>query len=284
MKRRYALGYSTCGFAPGRSMVALIEKLAELGYEGVEVELDRERLHPQTHDAALFRDVRRALERTGLRAAVGTGGRHVLTEVRQLPGSVSERPEDRARWVGFIRDATDAASELGAEVVMIHSGYKAREASDEASWSWLVDSMGELSRHAESRGRLLGLEWHPEMFLRTKAEYLRVRREVGSAALGCTLDVGHAHCTEDEPLPDVIRELAAYTVHVQLEDMKDRVHKHLRLGEGTLDFGAVFDAFTETDFGGVVALEFNAGDLGDNGDGLAGDSIAYLRQHVPSLF
>jgi sugar phosphate isomerase/epimerase len=81
----------------------------------------------------------------------------------------------------------------------------------------------------------------------------------------------------------VITGLAELTVHVQLEDMRDRVHKHLRLGEGQLDFGAIFAAFDRTRFSGVVALEFNAGDLGGTGDELASESLAYLRRNVASF-
>ena len=43
MTRPYAIGYSTCGFA-GRDMLTLVRLLGQLGYEAVELELDRERL------------------------------------------------------------------------------------------------------------------------------------------------------------------------------------------------------------------------------------------------
>jgi sugar phosphate isomerase/epimerase len=281
--RTYAIGYSTCGFAAGRSMVALIEKLAEAGYDGVELELDRERFHPHFQAADLVRDVRRALERTGIRAAIGTGGRYVLTDTRHHPGAVSRESADRARWCGFVEDAVDMAGEVGANVVMIHSGYAPAETPQALAWSWLTESMDRLAQHAARRNKILALEWHPEMFLRTKADYLRARHEIGSQALACTLDVGHAHCTEDEPLDEVIRELAPFTAHVQLEDMKNRVHKHLRLGEGEIDFPSVFSAFAETKFSGVIALEFNAGDLGGNGDELAETSIRFLREKLGAL-
>jgi sugar phosphate isomerase/epimerase len=81
----------------------------------------------------------------------------------------------------------------------------------------------------------------------------------------------------------VIASLADQTFHVQLEDMRDRVHQHLRLGEGEIDFPAVFAAFDRSGFDGVVALEFNAGDLGGSGDELAAESIQFLRQTLGTL-
>lgn len=275
--RRYALGYSTCGFAAGRGMLELVERLATLGYDGVELELDRERFHPHVHPKALFDDVARACRASGLRMALGTGGRYVLTTTRHHPGAVTKDPDARKTWVSFVKDALDTAAAMGAGCVMVHSGYTPEGVEDARAWSWLVESMREISTHAAKVGQRVALEWHPEMFLKDAAGYLRLHQDAGApAALGCTLDVGHAHCTEDAPLDEVIRSLASHTIHVQLEDMKDRVHKHLRLGDGQLDFESIFDTFNATGFAGVVALEFNAGDLGGNGDELAESSIAYL--------
>lgn len=283
MSRKYGIGYSTCGFAPGRDMFTLVRKLAELGYEGVELELDRERLHPEVHPRSHFLEVAQECRKLGLRFALGTGGRHVLTNQRHEPGSVSASATGRRRWLDFIKTCIDVAEAMDAECLMVHSGYAPADVPPERVWSWLVEGTQELAAHAAQAGQRLAFEWHPEMFLRTAGDYQRLSAEVRSPALGCTLDVGHAHCTEDRPLIEVIESLAGETVHVQLEDMRDRVHKHLALGEGELDFPSVFAAFDRTGYAGIVALEFNAGDLGGTGDGLAQDSIRFLRQHVSGL-
>lgn len=277
MKRAYALGYSTCGFDAARSMRACIDTLANLGYEGVELELDRGRFHPHVHPPALVSEIARACEDAKLRMVLGTGGRHVLTAERHHPGAVSTSSDDRGTWVSFVKDAVSMAGDMGAECVMVHSGYTPPGVADDVVWGWLVHSMAAITEHAAKVGQRIAVEWHPEMYLRDAAGYLRLQREVGARELGCTLDVGHAHCTETESSGDIIRRLAPHTMHVQLEDMKDRVHKHLRLGEGQLDFDEIFTAFTETGFAGVVALEFNAGDLGGDGTDLASSSIAFLR-------
>jgi sugar phosphate isomerase/epimerase len=213
--------------------------------------------------------------------ALGTGGRHVLTEQRHEPGCVSRDSNGRRRWLDFIKRSIDWSATMGSECVMLHSGYTPKDVPREQAWEWLVEGTRELAEHARRAGQELAFEWHPEMFLRTRADYLRLATSVGSSALGCTLDVGHAHCTEEDPLPDVIASLAEQTVHVQLEDMRDRVHRHLALGRGELDFVEIFDAFDRSGFAGIVALEFNAGDSGEE---LAADSIGFLRTHVPSLW
>lgn len=281
VERRYAIGFSTCAFGPEWEMIPALDLLGSLGYEGVELELDRRRFHPYVHDAAMTRNVREALRRNRLRAAIGTGARYVLTDQRHHPGAVSETHEERARWIELVKTAIRLGLELDTPCVMLHSGYKPDAVADEVAWSSLVESIGELARFAEKEGGSLALEWHPEMFLRTGADYLRLAASVGSRALGCTLDVGHAHCTEDQSPGEVIRLFAAHTRHVQMEDMKDRVHKHLRLGHGTLDFQEMFQAFDQTEFTGMIALEFNAGEMA--GDELARESIDFLRKIVPNV-
>lgn len=262
-------------------MLELVSKLAELGYGGVELELDRNRMHPHVHTAESLQAIGGACRDAGLRTVLGTGGRHVLTERRHYPGAVTVEDDARRQWVSFIRDSLDLAARLGAECVMVHSGYAPAGASEAQAWDLLVDSMGSLARHASAIGQRLAVEWHPEMFLATADQYLKLADAVDSQALKCTLDVGHAHCTEDEPVQHVIERLADHTIHVQLEDMKNRVHEHLPLGRGELDFREIFAAFDRTKFAGVVALEFNAGDLGGNGDELAEQSIRYLRELLP---
>jgi sugar phosphate isomerase/epimerase len=282
--RRYAIGYSTCGFAPGRDMLTLVRKLGALGYEAVELELDRERLHPEVHSREHALRIAEECRRLGLRMAIGTGARHVLTAQRHEPGCVSRDPAGRRRWIEFIKRSIDLAGDMRAECVMLHSGYAPAGASHNEVWAWLISGTRELAEYAAQAGQRLAFEWHPEMFLRTASDYRRLAAAVDSPAFGLTLDVGHAHCTESAPLPTVILELSPHTVHVQLEDMRNRVHRHLRLGEGQIDFAAVFDAFDRSAFSGIIALEFNAGDLGGNGDDLAADSIAFLRDQMPSLW
>ena len=49
------------------------------------------------------------------------------------------------------------------------------------------------------------------------------------------LDVGHAAVTDPDPAA-TIRELGSAIVHLHLEDIRERVHRHLFFGEGDIDF------------------------------------------------
>jgi sugar phosphate isomerase/epimerase len=139
MTRSYAIGYSTCGFAAGLPLLELLHELGRIGYEGVELELDRERLHPEVHGRSHVLAIAEACRRYDLRMVLGTGGRHVLTQQRHEPGCVSREASGRRRWLDFIHRSIELAAVMGAECVMLHSGYAPRDVPAEDAWGWLIE-------------------------------------------------------------------------------------------------------------------------------------------------
>src|SRR5271170_4803407 len=96
------LGYNTNGFAHHDPLEA-IELLADIGYQSVAITLDHGRLNPF---AAGFADelqnVRRVLQRRGLRSVIETGARYLLDpRVKHEPTLISADPEGRARRLNF---------------------------------------------------------------------------------------------------------------------------------------------------------------------------------------
>ena len=79
---------------------------------------------------------------------------------------------------------------------------------------------------------------------------------LGEPGLRLTLDVGHAHLTE-ESAPAAIRQCAPEIVNVHLEGMRHDRHEHLLPGEGDLDLVAVVSALREIDYRGPANLELS---------------------------
>jgi sugar phosphate isomerase/epimerase len=255
--RRYALAGSTRGFAASDTTIELVAKLGELGHEDAGLEPEREHVHPQ------------------VRMVIGRGGRHVLAQTRQYPGAVTRDPAARNTWIQFAKDGITMAADMGAECVMVHSGHAPKGVSQPEAWRMLVDSMAELAGYATQVAQRVAAEWPPEILHSNATEYLRLHAEASALVLlGSTIDVGHVHSTEGDGPDHVIRRLAGHTINVRLEEMRALLHKHVRLGEGEPDVEAVFVAFNETGFAGIVALESNA----SHGDDLAESSLAYLRR------
>ena len=67
-------------------------------------------------------------------------------------------------------------------------------------------------------------------------------------------DLGHAQVTDDDPATS-IRALGSAIVHLHLEDIKDRVHRHLLLGDGDIDFAAVRAALAGINYAGPYVAD-----------------------------
>jgi sugar phosphate isomerase/epimerase len=203
----------------------------------------------------------------------------VLSDAKHEPCLVSQDPRGRERFLSFIEETLRLAPLFGARVVMLHSGYAPAAPAEEA-FAWLVEGTRRLARHAAELGLSLGFEFHPDMFVRTLDDYWRLRDAVDDPALGLTLDVGHSNCTDPRPFGEVIADCASEVVNVHLEDIKGRVHAHLPLGSGDIDFREVFRGLASIGYRGLVNAEFNTDDLGMDELDLARQTWEHARARL----
>jgi sugar phosphate isomerase/epimerase len=104
----------------------------------------------------------------------------------------------------------------------------------------------------------------------------RLMQQVGSSRLRVNLDIGHAQVTDDD-LAATIRQLGSAIVHLHLEDIKGRVHRHLPFGEGDIDFAAVRRALDEIGYAGPYVVDL----FGQSAEPpvVAERALAALRQY-----
>jgi len=256
-----ALGYNTSAFAGTPDIFAVADILAGIGYAGMELSLDRRHYHPLHTDIGTGKRLGEHLRSLDLDIVVGTGARYVLSGTRHEPSLVSDTAAGRALYLDFLRRSIRSAPTLGARVVMLHSGYLPRGSEPAHAWEVLVDGCAALVEEAADAGVVLGFEFHPDMFVRTLDDYRRLARDVGSDLLGLTLDAGHVRCTEERSIAEVIVDCGERITNVHLEDIRGREHVHLPLGDGDIDFSAVFSALRAVGYRGLVNAEFNTDDL-----------------------
>jgi sugar phosphate isomerase/epimerase len=110
---------------------------------------------------------------------------------------------------------------------------------------------------AQEYGIVLAIEPEPGLFIETAAEYLAFKQEyfANEDFVQMNCDVGHLYCVGEDPA-QVIRQMPSHIAHVHLEDIgKNRVHQHLTPGKGAIDFGSIFAALGEIQYGGWVTVE-----------------------------
>jgi sugar phosphate isomerase/epimerase len=119
------------------------------------------------------------------------------------------------------------------------------------------------------------LEPEPLLVVGSSPEMLAMMQAVGSPQLKVNLDVGHAQITDDD-VATTIRELGSSIVHLHLEDIKGRVHKHLPFGEGDMDFGAVRRALDDIGYVGPYVVDLFGLEAAPSE--VAADALASLRR------
>ena len=266
--------YGTNGLADNRLPEAL-DLLADLGYDGVALTLDVHHLDP--FSPSLDDDVDRVarhLRARGLASVVETGGRYVLDPRRKHRPTLLD--DDPAHRRALLERAIGIAAALEAPVVSLWSGVLPPDLPPSTGWERLVAEVGALLPRAHEHGIRLGFEPEPGMLVDRIAAFQRLSAELGDPAeLGITLDLGHCHCLEDEPVADCVRRVADRLVNVQIEDMRRGVHEHLPFGAGEMDFPPVLAALREAGYSGLVGVELPR--HSHAGPELAAASIRFLR-------
>jgi L-ribulose-5-phosphate 3-epimerase len=271
------LGYNTNGLVDITPWEAA-EGLANIGYRGVALTLDRQFLNPFASDHCdKLSNVREMLTKHRLSCVIETGARFLLDpEVKHEPTLVSQAAEGRARRIEFLCRAIDTARALDAECVSLWSGTVRDAAPEREAMDRLVTGLFVVLDHAAAKEVNLAFEPEPDMFIDTMARYGDLLNELAArradlSRLRLTIDVGHLHCQGELPIADQIRRWGDQLANVHIEDMRAGIHEHLMFGEGEIDFPPVIAALAEIGYAGPVNVELSR----HSQDGLAAARQAY---------
>jgi L-ribulose-5-phosphate 3-epimerase len=223
------LGYNTNGFAH-HALLDALDLLAEIGYRSVGLTIDVHHAPPGRTD---YGQLARELQARSLLPVVETGARFLLDPRRKHRPTLMD--EDREPRLEFLFRCLDIAAELGAPCVSLWSG-----AGND--WARLVESLAQVCDRADAAGVDVAFEPEPGMLVDTMARFDELRRRLPHPRLCLTLDVGHAHCLEEDPPAAIVARYATLLRNVHLDDHRRGIHEHLFFGEGGIDFAPVMAA------------------------------------------
>ncbi len=151
-----------------------------------------------------------------------------------------------------------AAVELGAERVVLHSGYTAEIGTFGLEREWLKRSIRfwrqEIRRWADARIEVVienDVETTPDLLVQSVSG-------VNSPYLGLCLDVGHQHFFSQLAGSEWIRRMRGWLKHVHLHDNDRTSDSHSPIGQGTVDFGPIYWALSKEVPKATVSLEVEA--------------------------
>jgi sugar phosphate isomerase/epimerase len=108
---------------------------------------------------------------------------------------------------------------------------------------------------AEREGIKILIEPEPNLLIENSKQFLEFVHLMDSDLVKLNFDIGHFFCV-NEDLPKAIYKLSNYIEHFHIEDISiERIHKHLLLGEGVIDFKTVFKTIHDIGFEGYCTVE-----------------------------
>ena len=159
-------------------------------------------------------------------------------------------PRQRRLMVDLTRSMADAATVLGARVVVIHGGLPTG-LDPGAGEAVLQETLSELEHHILPMPCVFG--WENEAPGLTAEQHVQWIRKFNAGAFGLVLDVGHAHIQGD--LDAYLKGAGLRLVGIHLHDNQGREDSHLIPGQGTIAWPECIRGIVKTGYVGPLMME-----------------------------
>ena len=261
-----------------RETVDLIPKVAEMGFEGVEIPI----FDPDTVDIP---HTQAALKSTGLEAI----GCNIMGPDRN---PIDEDPEIRETGKAYLKRAIEIIAELGGDTFVgpMYSavGKLVGRGRNQQEWNWCVEGLQEIAEFAGQHGITLAsepLNRFETYFVNIAADAVKLAEAVNSPYFKVHLDTFHMNI-EEKNQADAIRATGDFLHHVHCCE-NDRGTP----GSGPVDWDGVFGALAAVNYDKWLVIEsFTPAvkeiaaatciwrDIAPSAESLATDGLAFLKE------
>lgn len=249
-----------------------IERLATIGYDGVEVCAAAPHAWPPYLSEERRREMRAVLDHHGM------GVSTICPAIGGGPGlnPASDFETEREAAVQHYRDCIDLAVDLGAPALLYVAGWRIHGTSGERAWSQALASMVEVGEYALEHGVDLAVEptSADTNILDTAEHVLAMTAESGLANAKYMFDTYHTIFRKDVA-PDYARTLRERLIHMHISDVE-----RMAPGQGGFDFQPLVDQLVRQDYQGYLCVECGIGTRDVDPESIATQGLAYMREVV----
>lgn len=262
------------------SIERTIERVASLGYTGIELLADVPHAWPAGLLPEQKQSIRAALDRHKLTISnINAFMMNAVADPRQPyihPAWTDPDPHYRAIRREHTKRALRLAAELGAPNITTEPGGPLAGRAWKDVAGIFYDELMPCLEVAAAVGVQLLIEPEPDLLIERFDQYLQFVDRVASPWVGLNFDIGHAYCVGEDP-QDWVQKMAPHTRHYHFEDIAaTRVHRHLIPGHGAIDFAATLRAISATGYDGWLTVELYP--YIDSPDDAAREAMDYLRR------
>ncbi len=267
-------GYSTNAFVKF-SLFEAVERIARLGFRGVEIMGDRPHLYPPDFDDADLARLKGSLKDSHLKVTNLNSFTLFAVGDTYLPSWIEPDEERREIRIRHTLDSLKVAEILECDNISVPPGGPLNGMSRKEALALFHRGLERVIPLAEELGIKILVEPEPDLMIETTREFRAFIKDVESKMVGVNFDIGHFYCAGEEPHRS-FETLYEWVGHVHLEDIAtSRVHNHLIAGQGAISFKEVFRMMTNLGYSGDISLELYP--YTDAPDEAGRASLDYLR-------
>lgn len=176
----------------------------------------------------------------------------------------SDDEHEREAAVGALTGIMRLAEELGCR--RVNTELTGNPENRVASRDAFLRSVEELAPAIEAAAMTVVVEPHPHDFIESNREAVDLLASLGNPRVGYLFCCPHLYHLGDEDVGEMLGHAAAILRHVHLADTfrpsrvilnppgPNRVHQHLDVGQGELNWPAIFDGLRGIGFDGILTV------------------------------
>jgi sugar phosphate isomerase/epimerase len=267
-------GYSTNAFVKF-SLFESLEKIAALGFRGIEIMGDRPHLYPPDFGAADLASIKADLKKYDLKVTNLNSFTLFAVGDTYLPSWIEPEKDRRDIRIRHTLDCLRVAGDLGCGSISIPPGGPLNNLSRKEAMALFHNGLEQVIPRAEELNVKILVEPEPDLLMENSKEFKPFIKDVQSRMVGLNFDIGHFFCAGEDPAT-AFEALFEFIGHVHLEDIAaTRVHHHLIAGHGVIQFPDIFKAMVKLQYRGDMSLELYP--YIDTPESAGQESLEYLR-------
>jgi sugar phosphate isomerase/epimerase len=248
------LGYSTNAFVK-YTLPDSLERIAGLGFKGVEIMCDRPHLYPPDYRDSDLRKIKNSIDRLGLKITNLNSFTLFAVGDTYLPSWIEPDFNQRNIRIQHTQACLRIARGLGCGNISIPPGGPLNGMPQAEAIRLFHKGLDKVIPLAESLNVRLLIEPEPDLLMENSAQFKAFIRDIRSAAVGLNFDIGHFFCAGEAPHA-AFEDLFEWIWHMHIEDIApSRVHNHLIAGLGAIDFSKIFEAMARLKYAFDISLE-----------------------------
>ena len=254
---------------PSYPLDEVIERLARIGYDGIEIGCAAPHAYPAHLSQQRRKELKQRLTDSGLKAV------SLLPAPGGGPGNnpASVVKEEREAAVSHYQEVIDLAGDLGAGLVLYVAGWQVFGSSRKDAWRWSLESLVEIASYAKDRNITVVVEptSADSNLIDTADDALELMRESGQDNVKVMFDTFHA-LYRNEVSADYVRAMGSSLAHFHASD-----HDRLPPGRGAVDWHGVLQALRDNDYRGHITMEIGFNSRAADPDRFAREALAFLK-------